>query len=258
MGGMMLDELMRIQADLDSVIDRLEELTSKKEDEAREYIGASLYAYAMRRGTVNNCGIEYDLSLAMTLPGMTEFGRDGVYDAFLYGDAPDYREYVEYESRRLRARVENKTFDIQGATAPNSPDEPTSEQKDKADFMWALRSILKASDYDVPPPKKSIGLVYWPVLRYLQRYDKYIGEFWTKKRFEHPTKTLDRTHPRRWMAALMVGQFRLDDPSKNPASKGSPNSVYGKVAEKLGMSESSVERAYVELRDDVESALRPD
>ena len=60
------------------------------------------------------------------------------------------------------------------------------------------------------------------------------------------------------MAALMVGQFRLDDPSKNPASKGSPNSVYGKVAEKLGMSESSVERAYVELRDDVESALRPD
>ncbi|PXX97362.1 hypothetical protein [Halomonas sp. LBP4] len=249
----MLNELMRIQEDLDSVIDRLEAMTSKEGTEAREYVGAALYAYAMRRGRSDNSGMEYDLAISMTLHGMSEFGRNTDYPDYLYGDHPSYRERNEYLHKKFKARVDGESF--HDPERPDYPLEPTKEQEDKADFMWALHTILKANDLDVPPPKRSLGLIYWPVLRYLRRYDKYIGEFWTKKRFEHPTKALDRTNPKRWTAALMVGQFRFDDPDNNPASKGSPKSVYSKVADKLGMSESSVERAYIEFREDVERAL---
>lgn len=249
----MFDELKEIQAELDRVLDRLEAITNKSHPENKEYLGAWIYAYAMRRGQKNRHGYDYDLFTAMTAPRMAEFGWNTEYPTYLYGDHPGFRERERYHVRKFQARVEGKDF--KDSEPIDYPLETTEGQEEKADFMWAIHTIICATDACVPPPRRSLLLAYWPMLRYLRRYDKYIGEFWTKKKFEHPSKSLDRTGAKRWTAAMMVGELRLSDPENNPASKGSPRSVYARVGSRLGMSESNVERAYIEFRDDVERVL---
>jgi len=172
------DELKAIQADLDSVLDRLEKRFSLQEQDIDEYLGSALYHYVMRRKKpVPNNRPWGHFSAAFELVDGWERHRRIYFPEYLWQDLnSEERQATAYQTGPL--------------------------QEAKAEFIYAIDVLMTAGRKDLPPPRKTLATLAPAFKRYLDCVDRYPGEWGLDQKDRHRLG-IEKEHPFRHRSKLV-------------------------------------------------------